>query len=106
MTITPLDFINQFKVDYAILSAASVEPDGSLLDFDYKEVSVAQAMMQNARQTVLAVDHTKFGRNALVRMGDICEFDAVFTDFTPSDTLQRRLQEAGVQWHLAEREED
>lgn len=104
--VATLDFINQFKVDYAILSAASVEPDGSLLDFDYKEVSVAQAMMENARQTVLAVDHTKFGRNALVRMGDICEFDAVFTDFTPSETLQRRLQESGVQWHLAEREAD
>ena len=104
--VATLDFINQFKVDYAILSAASVEPDGSLLDFDYKEVSVAQAMMENARQSVLAVDHTKFGRNALVRMGDICEFNAVFTDFTPSEGLQRRLEEAGVEWHLAESEPD
>ena len=104
--VATLDFINQFKVDYAILSAASVEPDGSLLDFDYKEVSVAQAMMESARQSVLAVDHTKFGRNALVRMGDICEFNAVFTDFTPSEGLQRRLEEAGVEWHLAEREPD
>ena len=104
--VATLDFINQFKVDYAILSAASVEPDGSLLDFDYKEVSVAQAMMENARQSVLAVDHTKFGRNALVRMGDICEFNAVFTDVAPSENMQRRLEEAGVEWYLAEREPD
>ena len=58
-------------------------------------------MMENARQSVLAVDHTNFGRNAWVRVGDICVFNAVFTDFTPSEGSHRRLEEAGVEWHLA-----
>ncbi len=102
--VATLDFINQFKVDYAILGAASVEADGSLLDFDYKEVSVAQAMMTNARHSYLAVDHSKFGRNALVRMGDITEFDSVFTDTPPSDAMKKKLETAGVKWYLADKE--
>ncbi|MGL6071279.1 MAG: DeoR family transcriptional regulator, partial [Craterilacuibacter sp.] len=99
--VATLDFINQFKVDYAVIGAAGIESDGSLLDFDYREVRVAQAMMANARHLFLAVDHSKFGRNALVRMGHISEFHAVFTDAVPPAALSKMLQEHNVDLQLA-----
>ena len=99
--VATVDFINQFKADYAILSAASIETDGSLLDFDFKEVSVMQAMMHNARTRYLALDHSKIGRSALVRMGNITEFDVVFVDEEPSDGLKKQLLEANVSYHVA-----
>ena len=102
--VATVDFINQFKADYAILGSSSIEADGSLLDFDYKEVSVMQAMMANARHCYLAVDHSKFGRNALVRIGDVTEFHALFTDEPPSAGLCKKLDDAGVRWHLAAKE--
>lgn len=104
--VATIDFINQFKVDYAVLGAASIEPDGSLLDFDYKEVSVMQSMMHNARFRYLAVDHTKFGRNALVRMGSITEFHALFTDEEPTPAINKKLIDHGVKWYLADKEEE
>lgn len=100
--VATLDFINQFKVDYAIISVAAIETDGSLLDFDYKEVSVAQAMMENARLKYLVADHSKFGRNALVRLGHISDFNSVFTDQKPTDSLRNRMDMAGVRCFLAE----
>ncbi|MBP6344478.1 DeoR/GlpR family DNA-binding transcription regulator [Neisseriaceae bacterium CLB008] len=102
--VATLDFINQFKVDYAVLGVAGIERDGTLLDFDYKEVSVAQAMMANARHCYLVADHTKFGRNALVRMAHITDFNSVFTDEVPDDSMRKRLEEAGVRWYLADKE--
>ena len=54
------EFIGQFKVDYAIISSAAVDPDGSLLDYDFREVRVAQAIIKNARKSYLVADHTKF----------------------------------------------
>lgn len=99
--VATLDFINQFKVDFAVLGVAAIEADGSLLDYDYKEVSVTQAMMANARQRFLVADHTKFGRNALVRMGHMNEFDAVFTDNELGAELQTQLDQAGVAVYLA-----
>lgn len=99
--VATVDFINQFKVDYAVLSAASVEQDGSLLDFDYKEVCVMQAMMANARTRYLAFDHSKAGRTALVRMGNITEFDTVFTDEDPPASLRKQLDDAGIGCHVA-----
>jgi len=78
--VATVDFINQFKADYAILGSSSIEADGSLLDFDFKEVSVMQAMMQNARTRYLSVEHNQTGRTALVRVAAITEFDKVFSD--------------------------
>ena len=99
--VATVDFINQFKADYAILSAASVETDGSLLDFDFKEVSVMQAMMQNARTRYLALDQSKIGHSALVRMGNMIEFNVVFADKEPSETIKKQLFDAGVTYHIA-----
>ncbi|QEY23349.1 DeoR/GlpR family DNA-binding transcription regulator [Neisseria animalis] len=96
--VATVDFINQFKVDYAVMSTHGVEADGSLLDYDYKEVSVMQAMMNNARVRFLGVDHSKFNSNALVRLGNITEFDKVFTDRAPEAAMQKILQAAAVEW--------
>ena len=85
------DFIDQFRVDYALIGISGIDMDGSLLDFDYHEVRVAQAMIHNARQSYLAADHSKFGRGAMVRMGHVEEIDALFTDTTPPEPLKEIL---------------
>ena len=100
--VATVDFINQFKVDYAIMSTHGIENDGSLLDDDYKEVSVMQAMVNNARVRYLGVDHSKFNSNALVRLGDIGAFDKLFTDCPPSAAMQKTLNERGVVWQVAD----
>lgn len=102
--VATVDFINQFKVDYAVMSTHGVEADGSLLDYDYKEVSVMQAMVNNARVRFLGVDHSKFSSNALVRLGSITGFDKVFTDRPPEEGMQKILDEAGVEWLVAHAE--
>ena len=100
--VATVDFINQFKVDYAVLSASGIEADGSLLDFDYKEVSVMRAMMEHARLRYLAVDHSKFGRRALVRMGSITDFNTVFTDSAPNEAMAELLAAADVELVISE----
>ncbi len=96
-----LEFVNQFKVDYAIIGISGIENDGTLLDFDYREVKVAQAIMANSRTVYLAVDHTKFSRNAMVRLGHISAVDAIFTDQTPDEDFVSLANEAGIRLHIA-----
>lgn len=85
------DFIDQFCVDFALIGISGIDMDGSLLDFDYHEVRVAQAMIRNARRSYLAADHSKFGRGAMVRMGNLEDIDALFTDTVPPEPLQEAL---------------
>lgn len=95
-----VDFIQQFKVDYAIVGISGIDEDGSLLDFDYQEVRVSQAIIDNARQVFLAADSSKFGRNAVVRLGSITLVDRVFTDSEPPSAVQRLLRANKVQLDL------
>ncbi|MCR4509675.1 DeoR family transcriptional regulator [Pseudomonas sp. 32.2.56] len=95
-----VDFIQQFKVDFALVGISGIDEDGSLLDFDYQEVRVSQAIISNARQVFLAVDSSKFGRNAVVRLGSVALVDRVFTDAAPSAAINRLLSEHKVHLDL------
>ncbi|TBR44871.1 DeoR/GlpR family transcriptional regulator [Marinomonas agarivorans] len=96
-----LDFINQFRVDFGIVGISGIDPnDGSLLDYDYQEVRVAQSIINNSRNVFLAADSAKFGRNAVVRLGSISQVDRLFTDRLPPEPIQTLLQENTVELTL------
>ena len=92
-----VDFVKQFKVDFAIIGISGIDDDGELLDFDYQEVRVAQAIIENARQVFLAADHSKFGRNAMIRLGNISQASHLFTGQTPPTNISDILAEHGVE---------
>ena len=75
-----VDFINQFKVDYAVIGVSAIDEDGSLLDYDFREVRVAQAIMKNARHTILVADVMKLERSAPIRIGHISSIDTIVTN--------------------------
>src|SRR5690625_1193509 len=99
-----IDLIRQFKVDIGIIGISGIDPDGSLLDFDYREVRVAQAIIENSRAGFLVADHTKFGRNALVRLGTRGQVDTLFTDRKPPAEMMERLCEAKVEVRFPQEE--
>jgi DeoR family glycerol-3-phosphate regulon repressor len=94
------DFINQFKMDYGIIGISGIHSDGALLDFDYREVRVAQSIIANSKQVVLAADHSKFGRNAMVRLGNITQANHFFTDQTPPKELQKIIADSDTHLHV------
>jgi len=101
-----VDFVRQFKVDYGIIGISGIDGDGSLLDFDYREVRVARAIIDNARRVCLVVDHTKFGRSAMARLANIGEVDAVYTDRMPPEPICRILADHKVDLYVAGDEMD
>jgi DeoR family glycerol-3-phosphate regulon repressor len=96
-----IDFIQQFKVDFGIIGTSGIDYDGTLLDFDYREVRVAQVIIAHSRKVFLAADHSKFGRNAMVRLANISEIDALFTDRRPPEVMDEVILNADVAVHVA-----
>ncbi len=86
-----VDFINQFKVDFAVIGSSAIDSDGALLDFDYREVKVSQAIISNARHVILAADSTKHERTAPVRIGHVSQIDTFVTDRCPDKNFQKLL---------------
>jgi DeoR family glycerol-3-phosphate regulon repressor len=79
--------IHQFKVDTGVIGVSAIDEDGSLLDFDYREVQIAQAIIENARRVILVADRTKVGRSAPVRIAHIRQVHVFVTDFLASSAL-------------------
>ena len=67
-----VNFISQFRLDFGIL-----------LDYDYHEVQVKRAIIESSRQTLLVTDHSKFTRQAIVRLGELSDVEYLFTDDAP-----------------------
>ena len=82
-----VEFISRYKVDYAVIGASAIDPDGAILDYDAREVSVARAILKNARTRILVSDSTKFERTAPVRICDVGDLDYFITDQTPPPTF-------------------
>jgi len=98
-----VDFFSRVKVDFAIVGASAIDTDGSLLDFDMREVRVAQAIMANAQSVILVSDATKFQRRAPMRIAHMSQIDTFVTDRCDDpefrnllETNRVRLLEAGT----------
>ena len=99
---TTLDTVQQFKADYAIIGVSAIDMDGSLLDFDYREVRVAKAIIANARKVFLVADAGKIGRSAPVRIGHMQDIDAIFTDQALPAPLAEICAREGVAVHISD----
>ncbi|MFC5868881.1 DeoR/GlpR family DNA-binding transcription regulator [Aquincola agrisoli] len=97
-----VDFIRQFKVDIGVIGISAIEDDGTLRDFDYREVKVARAILEHSREIWLAADRSKFNRPAMVELGRLEQVDRLFTDQPPPPPFVHLLAEAGVQCVVAD----
>ena len=76
--------IAQFRVDLAVVGTSAIDADGTLLDFDIREVQAARAIIEHARRVVLVTDSSKFARSAPVRVAHLDDIDILVTDRLPA----------------------
>jgi DeoR family glycerol-3-phosphate regulon repressor len=96
-----VDFIRQFKVDIALIGISGIESDGSLRDYDYREVKVSQTIISHAREVWLAADSSKFNRPAMVEVAKLAQIDRLFTDAPPPEPFPTLMAEAQVRCEVA-----
>jgi DeoR family glycerol-3-phosphate regulon repressor len=96
-----VDFIRQFKVDLALIGISGIEADGTLRDYDYREVKVAQTIISHAREVWLAADISKFNRPAMVEVATLSQIDRLFTDAPPPEPFAALLTDAQVRLAVA-----
>ncbi len=93
------DFLSQFRVDYAIIGTSAIEEDGTLCDYDYREVLVARAIIEHARSVILVADATKFERSAPIRIADISRIQHFVTDREPPAAFTEACATGNVSIH-------
>jgi DeoR family fructose operon transcriptional repressor len=71
--------LGELRVDQAFIATHSVSVDGGLTESSFNEVAVKRAMIGAASEVILIADHTKFGRDSLVRTAPLNAMDRVCT---------------------------
>ena len=100
--VAAVDFINLFKVDYAVIGVSAIDEDGLLLDYDLSEVRVAQAIIANSRHVIMVADSMKLSRNAPVRIGHISNINTLVIDAKPSDEFCKICNDNDVVIEIAQ----
>ncbi|MEY3251264.1 MAG: hypothetical protein RL227_237 [Pseudomonadota bacterium] len=101
---TAVEFVNMFRFDIVVIGVAGIELDGSLRDFDYREVKVTEASIANSQQVWVAADASKFARRAMVEVAHVAKIDTLFTDAQPSEPFASLLSEVGASVVIASAE--
>lgn len=101
-----VEFIRKFKVDFAVIGASALDEDGSVTDYDMREVAVARAIVENARHVILACDAGKFAQSAPVRICHVSEIGGFVTDRPPPAAFAEACAAGGVDIVIAEPADD
>lgn len=99
--VSAIDFIGHFSVAHAVITAGAIDAEGGIMDYDLEEAEFARAVVARGRRTVVVTDHSKFGRQGLVRVCPLSAVSDLFTDKAPPRDIAAALRTAGVHVLLA-----
>ncbi len=103
---TAADFLGDFRVSYGIFGIGAIDPEGNLLDYDYRDMRTSRAAMEIARRRFVVADAGKFRGDAMIRLGHVGEIDALFTDAAPPPEIAGCLEAAGTRLVVTGTEEN
>lgn len=75
-----LNALKNYHVDMAFITALGITRQAGATCYTPEESLIAKQIKNQARQTILTVDSSKFGHNSLVVQGKIQEYDIIITD--------------------------
>lgn len=99
--ISAIEFISHFTVTHAIISTGAIDAAIGVMDYDLEEAEFARAVVSCGKRTVVITDHSKFGRQGLVRVCDLGAISDLVTDKAPPRDVAAALKTAGVRVILA-----
>jgi len=90
-------FVERYRCRVALLSIGAIDLNGGFMDFHPEEAEFSQAVIAQASRVVVTADHSKFGRQATVKVCNLADVDTLITDRPPPQPFAKRLVEAGVE---------
>ena len=88
-------FLGRFRANLAVLGACGLDAEGpSSAHADTAQIK--RAMLERAEETVLVLDHTKFGSRHPNSVCPLADIDHLLCDARPAADLQKALAQADV----------
>jgi DeoR/GlpR family transcriptional regulator of sugar metabolism len=91
------DTLHRLRADIAFLGTSGIDADLGVWDTTMVEVPIKRAMIAASQRTVLLADAAKFDMDAMVRICEASELDAIVTDEHVPAKRRKALDRAGVE---------
>lgn len=92
--------LGNFRFDQFIMTASGVGP-GGFTEWNLDDAAVKRTALRSAKRTVVAVDSSKFGREAFARLCGPADVDLVVTDQAVDAEERRQFAMAGTELVIA-----
>lgn len=90
------EMIHNYHVDKAIISCKGLDMEVGITDSSEFHSSLKQAMISSAKQTILALDSSKFNKISFVKIASLDRISTVVTEAKPSKQWQQHFKEYDV----------
>jgi DeoR/GlpR family transcriptional regulator of sugar metabolism len=94
--------LKELRVDQAFIAMHSVSVRGGLTYPSFEEVDAKRAMIEAASEVILVADHSKFGREALVRVAPLTAVQRIVTSPGVDPSELAAIAEMGIEVIIAE----
>lgn len=84
-----LSFVRQFQVKYAVLSVSSISSSGDLMYVQLCDAEFTRAARSQASQVIAIADHSKLGKDAVVKACGPEGINILVTDLPPPTSISK-----------------
>ena len=77
--------LKNYHVDLALIGCTGLHPEEGAFDSNEADAELKSILIAQASEVILMLDHTKFGRRALVHLADFDQIGTIVTDERPSE---------------------
>ena len=98
--VSAIEFVSRFSVTHSVISTGAVNATG-IMDFDLEEAEFARMVISRGHRSVVITDHSKFGRQGLVKVCNFSALTELVADQPPPSAIADALAMASVRLTLA-----
>ena len=88
--------IREFRIDIAFLGVTAVDAEDGVMSAVFYEQALKKTLIERARKTILAIDHTKIGGSSFLHVCDLKDIDGIVTDKLADTTFLKKAARLGI----------
>lgn len=97
-----LESLSKYHGDIAFLSPTAISMEFGLSDDNQNEAAIREKMISSCKNTVLAVDNTKFDQNKLSQICTFTNINCLISNEKPNDEWMEFFEERKVQFYISD----
>jgi DeoR/GlpR family transcriptional regulator of sugar metabolism len=86
-----------FHVDKAFIGVGGISLQDGLTEYNLEDALVKKALIRNARQRIVVVDSSKFGRTTFAAVAPLSSIETIITDSGLPPELHQALRAQGIE---------